>query len=131
MKRINIISALLACVVLIGGCEFSGPSHVSLGMARLYLKPGKTTRGEVLERFGGPNDVSFENGQTTFYYNKVSSRDSAAGLGIGGGAIGGSGGGLLAGGIGSRTRSETSILLIIYLDEFDVVRDYRVSQSKY
>ncbi len=131
MKRINIVSSLLVCVVFIGGCEFSGPSRISMGYAKVILKPGKTTQLDVLEHFGAPNISTREDGQEVWVYDKVSSRESAAGLGIGGGAVGSGGGGLIAAGLGSRTRSETTVMLIIYFDEFDKVRDYRVSQTKF
>lgn len=135
MKRINIKTVLLVCVVMVGGCEFSGPSRVSMGMAKIYLKPGKTTKLEVFEIFGPPNHATIADGQTTLIYDKVSSRESSSFLGLGGGGgglgSGGAGGGVIAAGFGSSTRSETTVMLIIYLDDNDLVRDYRFSQSKF
>jgi len=126
---------IVAMVVLVGGCEFSGPSHITMGMAKIILKPGKTTQLTVLEHFGAPNISTRQDGMEVWVYDKVSSRESSASFGIGGagGGIGsaGAGGGVIAAGFGSSTRSETTVMLLIYFDENDVVRDYRVSQTKF
>ena len=44
---------------------------------------------------------------------------------------GGFGGVGLAGGVGTSERSETSVMLIVYFDEHDTVRDYKISQTKF
>jgi len=133
--RNKMITIIVAVSVLVGGCEFSGPSRVTMGMAKIILKPGKTTQLTVLEQFGAPNITTRQDGQEVWVYDKVSSRDSSASFGIGGG--GGTissdsvGGGVIAAGFGSSTRSETTVMLLIYFDDNDIVRDYRVSQTKF
>jgi len=133
--RNKMTTMIVAMVVLIGGCEFSGPSRLSMGMAKIILKPGKTTQLTVLEKLGAPNITTREDGQEVWVYDKVSSRESSSSFGLGGGGggigSGGVGGGVIAAGFGTSTRSETTVMLIIYFDDNDVVRDYRVSQTKF
>ena len=36
-----------------------------------------------------------------------------------------------AGGRGTTTRSETTVMLIVYFDQSDVVSDYKITQTKF
>ena len=120
----------LALLVLVG-CSQSQPSAITPGAAKKYIKPGETNQVDVIEVFGTPNVITRRDGNEVWVYDKVSSRQTTAVFGAGGlgGGAGGVGG--LAGGIGSTERSETTVMLIIYFDEHDVVRDYQIKQTKF
>jgi len=127
-----------ACVLfglLSFGCEQPHSSALTPGGAKKYIKRGVTTQAEVIETFGTPNIVTQKNNYEMWVYDKISSKqkNAAFGLGgIGGGAgSGGFGGGGLAGGASSSERSETTIMLIIYFDNNDVVHDYKMNQTKF
>jgi outer membrane protein assembly factor BamE (lipoprotein component of BamABCDE complex) len=128
-----ILSASLCCLVL--GCSQSRSSALTPGAAKKHIQPGVTTQAEVIEVFGTPNVITRKDGGEMWVYDKVSSQTTSAAFGIGGlgggGGSGGFGGGGLAGGVGSTERSETTIMLIVYFDEHDVVRDYKISQTKF
>jgi len=126
---------LLICLALVAGCSEARPSAVTPGAAKKYIIPGETTQIEVLEIFATPNIVTRDRGAERWVYDKVSSKRINTFFGIGGigGGGGGSGfgGGGIAGGVGSSERSETTVMLIIYFDKNDVVRDYKISQTKF
>ena len=125
----------LGAGLLLAGCVSSGRSPVTPGAAKLYLRPGETQQSDVIEHFGTPNVVTRRDGGETWVYDKVSSSDSSGVLGLGGIGAGGTGGGIggggIFGGIGSHTRSETTVMLIIYFDENDTVIDYKITQTKF
>lgn len=125
----------LGLLLIAGGCSQARPSAITPGAAKKHIKPGETTQAEVIEVFGTPNIITRKHGTEMWVYDKVSSKQTSAAFGIGGfggGAGGGGfGGGGLAGGVGSSERSETTVMLIIYYDENDVVRDYKISQTKF
>jgi outer membrane protein assembly factor BamE (lipoprotein component of BamABCDE complex) len=125
---------LAVCVATIG-CAQSRPSALTPGGAKMHLEPGVTGQIDVLEAFGTPNVVTHKDGRDVWVYDKISSNTANAFLGlggIGGGAGGGgAGGGGLVGSMGSASRSETTVMLIIYFDANDVVTDYRLSQTKF
>jgi outer membrane protein assembly factor BamE (lipoprotein component of BamABCDE complex) len=89
----------------------------------------------VVETFGTPNVITRKGGSEMWVYDKVSSQTTSAAFGVGGlgggGGSGGFGGGGVAGDVGSTERSETTVMLIVYFDENDVVRDYKISQTKF
>jgi outer membrane protein assembly factor BamE (lipoprotein component of BamABCDE complex) len=127
--------SFVACIVIICGCSESRPSALTPGATKKHIKPGETTQAEVVEVFGTPNIITRKDGYEMWVYDKVSSKQTTAvfgGGGLGGGAGGsGFGGGGLGGGVGSTERSETTVMLIVYFDEHDVVRDYKISQTKF
>jgi hypothetical protein len=126
---------LIFIVPLFVGCSDSRPSSITPGAAKKHIIPGTTTQAEVIETFGTPNVITRKDGAEMWVYDKVSSRQTTAAFGGGGlgggGGSGGFGGGGLGGGVGSTERSETTVMLIVYYDEHDVVRDYKISQTKF
>lgn len=127
--------SMAAILSLLIGCSQSGPSALTPGAAKKHIVPGRTTQAEVIEIFGTPNVITRKEGGEMWVYDKVSSLQTSAAFGAGGlgGGWGSSGFGAggLAGGVGSTERSETTVMLIIYFDENDVVRDYKMSQTKF
>jgi outer membrane protein assembly factor BamE (lipoprotein component of BamABCDE complex) len=123
---------LLLCLA---GCSESRPSAITPGAAKKHINPGITAQAEVIEIFGTPNVITRKDGGEMWVYDKVSSKQTSAAFGAGGAGggwgNGGFGGGGLAGGVGSTERSETTVMLIIYFDEKDIVRDYKISQTKF
>lgn len=128
-----ILSISLCCLAL--GCSQQRSSAITPGAAKKHIQPGVTTQAEVIEVFGTPNVITRKDAGEMWVYDKVSSQTTSAAFGIGGlgggGGSGGFGGGGLAGGVGSTERSETTVMLIVYFDEHDVVRDYKISQTKF
>jgi len=126
------VSAILAVVL---GCSHSRPSALTPGAAKKHIRPGVTAQAEVIEVFGTPNVITRKDGGEMWVYDKVSSQQTSAVFGVGGvgggGGSSGFGGGGLGGGIGSTERSETTVMLIVYFDENDIVRDYKISQTKF
>ena len=131
MVRFSVVLA----VATVCGCSQARPSAVTPGGAKKYIKPGQTTQAEVVEVFGTPNVLTRKHGNEMWVYDKVSSRQTNAAFGaggLGGGAgSGGAGGGGLFGGASSSERSETTVMLIIYFDENDIVQDYQIKQTKF
>lgn len=131
MVRFSVVIALLTMC----GCSQAGPSAITPGGAKKHIKPGQTTQAEVIEVFGTPNVLTRKHGNEMWVYDKVSSRQTNAAFGaggMGGGAgNGGLGGGGLFGGASSSERSETTVMLIIYFDENDIVQDYQIKQTKF
>ncbi|MEE8169269.1 MAG: hypothetical protein V3T70_01865 [Phycisphaerae bacterium] len=134
MKPFAVCGAFLS-LLFVPGCSESRPSAITPGAAKKHIHPGETTQAEVIEIFGTPNIITRKSGGEMWVYDKVSSRRTTAVFGAGGlgGGAGGSGfgGGGLGGGVGSTERSETTVMLIVYYDENDVVRDYKISQTKF
>ena len=130
-----IVLALLCAGTAFLGCLQSRPSALTPGAAKKHIKRDVTTQAEVVEIFGTPNIITMRDGYEMWVYDKVSSRQtrSAFGAAGGGAAWGGSGagGGGLGGGAGSSTRSETTVMLIVYFGEGDVVSDYKITQTKF
>ena len=130
MKR-NVRLVILVAGGLAAGCVTSGPSPITPGNARRFIEPGRTHLADVVQVFGPPNIVTRRDGTEMWIYDKVSSRQTASVFGIGGGGGGGSGGGLIGGGLSGSTRSETTVMLIVYYDENDIVKDYKITQTKF
>lgn len=128
--------ALAASALALGtGCQEARPSALTPGAAKKHIVRGQTTQAEVIEIFGTPNVITTRDRGEMWVYDKVSSETASAVFGIGGlgGGFGqtGAGGGALGLGLASARRSETTVMLIIYFDENDVVRDYRITQTKF
>jgi len=133
--RCKIVFAMCGVCAATVGCSQSRPSAITPGAAKKHIEPGVTTQAEVVEVFGTPNVLTRKDGGEMWVYDKVSSRTTYAAFGLGGGGgglgSGGAGGGLAGGSFGSTQRSETTVMLIIYFDEHDVVRDYKITQTKF
>lgn len=131
MVRFNLALALLTMC----GCSQARPSALTPGAAKKHIKPGQTTQIEVIEVFGTPNVITRKRGNEVWVYDKVSSRQTNSAFGVGGfgggGGSGGLGGGGVFGGASSSERSETTVMLIIYFDEHDIVQDYQIKQTKF
>jgi len=128
---------LACCIIVLGfGCsQNTQRSNITPGMAKTTIEPGSTDQARIIEVFGPPNIITRKRGNEMWVYDKVSSKRTASFIGAGGfgGGFGNSGvgaGGLSAG-VGSSERSETTVMMIIYFDEKDVVEDYQISQTKF
>ncbi len=122
---------IVVCLVFAAGCASTKSSSLTPGMAKKHIRPGVTSQAEVIEVFGSPNIITHRDGGEMWVYDKVSSRTTSGVFGIGVGAGGGSVGGIGGGGVGSTERSETTVMLIIYYDKNDIVRDYKITQTKF
>ncbi len=134
MKRFPLIAACVACVA-VSGCLAGGRSNLTPGSAKRHLRPGVTHQAEVVQVFGPPNIVTFRDGGEMWVYDKVSSHQANSAFaigGMGGGiATAGAGGGLIGFGASGSSRSETTVMLIVYYDQNDVVADYKFTQTKF
>jgi outer membrane protein assembly factor BamE (lipoprotein component of BamABCDE complex) len=133
--RLILMMGILGIVFTAVGCSEGNRSSITPGAAKKYITIGTTTQAEVIEIFGTPNIITQKSEGEVWVYDKVSSNQTssafgAGGLGGGGGA-GGFGGGLIGGGVSSSTRSETTVMLIIYFDGCDVVTNYKIKQTKF
>jgi outer membrane protein assembly factor BamE (lipoprotein component of BamABCDE complex) len=133
MNRLAISSLIVTCFFM--GCDDRYKTNLTPGAAKKNIQIGCTTQAEVIEVFGSPNIVTKNAQGEVWVYDKISSRSTSAAFGIGGGGggagSGGGGGGLAGGGFGSSERSETTVMLIIYFNDQDIVRDYRIKQTKF
>lgn len=127
--------AIMAIGLGLAGCATTSVSRITPGTAKKFIQPGRTHQIEVVEIFGPPNIVTRRDGLEMWVYDKVSSRQTRSAFGIGGGGggagSGGAGGGLVGGGLSASTRSETTVMLIVYYDANDVVSDYKITQTKF
>jgi len=127
--------AILLLSAFSSGCSQTQSSAITPGGTKKHIHPGVTTQAEIIEIFGTPNVITRKDASEMWVYDKVSSRQTSAVFGIGGvgggAGTGGLGGGGLGGGVGSTERSETTVMLIVYFNENDVVRDYKISQTKF
>ena len=130
-----ILYTLVSLTLLFSGCVDSQSSRITPGAAKQQITLGQTTKAEIVEFFGTPNIITHKKNYEMWVYDKVSSKvtSSFIGGGGGGGGFGGSGGGGggLFGGASSIVRSETTVMFIVYFDKTDIVRDYRISQTKF
>lgn len=131
------VFAVSLLTLSVSGCSASQSKSSALtpGAAKKHIVPGQTTQAEVVEIFGTPNVITQKDGYEMWVYDKVSSKTTSAAFGaggLGGGwGSGGFGGGGISGGVGSTERSETTVMLIVYFGDHDVVRDYKISQTKF
>ncbi len=125
------IMVLIAISVFLCSCATTGrtpqeiakESALTPGMVGTYIKSGVTTQAEMMETFGPPNLVTHKKGCVVWTYDKISSESSA-------------GGGfwslLFAGSSSSHARrSSRSVMLVVYFDKDGVVKDYRLSATKF
>ena len=122
---------LFAAVVLsaiLGACaskekDPAERSNLTAGMAKKTIVKGQTTESEVLEVFGPPDLVTHRDNLQIWTYDKLryDVENSGGYLTIGLAGVGG----------GGSKSSSTSTMLIIYFDERDVVRDYRMNVTRF
>lgn len=114
--------------VLSAGCRpdtapATTSSNLTAGMAKRTITKGVTTESSVAEVFGPPDLVTHNEAGEVWTYDKIHNEVDNSGGYLTVGVIGiGSG--------GTRS-SSTSTMLIIYFDAKDVVRDYRMSVSRF
>lgn len=133
------IPLLLAAAVLTACRSTTEPppseSNLTAGMVKLKIHKNKTVQADVLEVFGPPDMVTHKDDLRIWTYDKIryDVESTSYGLLI----LAGAGSGNVAGGGGAggsrRTHrsSSTSTMLILYFDEKDVVRDYRLSVTRF
>lgn len=120
----------LTSVMVLGLLILSGCAHINVqesaltpGMTKKYLVPGKTSQTETLEIFGPPDLVTRKNGLEIWTYDKVSQEVASSNSYL---TI------FLAGYERSRQTSHNrSMMLILYFDKNDVVKDYRLSSAQF
>lgn len=98
-------------------------SNLTAGMAKKTIVQGKTTQAEVMEVFGPPDLLTHRDGLQIWTYDKIryDIQSSSGYFTV-----------LIAGaGSGRSTSSSTSTMLIIYFDDKDVVRDYRLNVTRF
>jgi outer membrane protein assembly factor BamE (lipoprotein component of BamABCDE complex) len=129
------VGAGFVLAALVSGCSQARPSAITPGAAKKHIEPGVTTQAEVVEVFGTPNVITRKDDYEMWVYDKVSSTLTSSAFGVRGfgAGVGDSAGGIAGGGfgVGSMQRSETTVMLIVYFDEQDVVKDYKVTQTKF
>jgi len=126
----SIHCTVLVCVVAgsLGGCQPADDrverptteSNLTPGMAKSTIVKGQTTQAEVMEVFGPPDLVTHKDDMQIWTYDKIAyDFEETEGM-------------VTLFRQGRRTRStSTSTMLIVYFDEQDVVRDYRMSTIKF
>jgi len=133
LRKPVMLCLLHSCLAL--ACSQHQTSAITPGAAKKHIQVGVTTQAKVVEVFGTPNIITRKNRGEMWVYDKVSSQTTNAAFGLGGfgggGGSSGLGGGGLGAGVGSTERSETTVMLIVYFDEHDIVRDYKISQTKF
>ncbi len=138
----RLLVAVTAALVLVGACHSGGSterpateSNLTPGMAQMTIIKNKTVKAEIMETFGPPDLITHKDNLRVWTYDKIryDVERTKYGLAILG-AVGGSSGGGVGGAYGSKSRetsSSTSTILIIYFDEDDVVRDYRMQVTRF
>ena len=101
------------------GSQGARDSNLTPGMVKLHIVKGQTDQAEILEVFGPPNQTTMRDDVQIWTYDTISEyvREDA--------------GTLFFYTAASRRSSQTSVLLILYFDDRDVVYDYRLDQIKY
>ena len=132
----------LVTLILVGACKSkdnnvveANESNLTPGMVKLKIVKNQTSQAEILETFGPPDMVTHRDGLQIWTYDKIryDVATRKGGLFIGGAVGGGSGGGV-GGAFGSKKRttsSSTSTMLILYFDDKDVCRDYRLQVTRF
>jgi len=132
---IPLVIFLLISLLGAAGCSERRNPSLTPGGTKKHIKLNQSTQVEIIEVFGTPNIVTQSASGEVWVYDKISSQQTSSAFGLGGGGggggHGGAGGGRVGGGIGSSTRSETTVMLIIYFDRNDIVRDYKIKQTKF
>jgi hypothetical protein len=96
---------------------------MTAGMVEMSVIKGQTTQTEVLEIFGPPDVLTSSDGMEVWTYDKTiyDIEESSGYFTV-----------LLAGsGKDTRRTASRSTMVMIYFDENEVVRDYRLSVVRY
>jgi hypothetical protein len=123
------LSGAVVLSAMAAGCAPKEPaqpaqrSNLTAGMAKKTIVKGQTTEAEVLEVFGPPDLVTHRDDLQIWTYDKVRYDVENSGGYLTVGVAGMSGG-------GSKS-SSTATMLIIYFDNKDVVRDYRLNVTRF
>jgi len=125
-----LLTILVSGTTLLGGLgcqpadDRAGPvateSNLTPGMAKSTIIKGQTTQAEVMEVFGPPDLVTHKDDLQVWTYDKI-----AYDVEVTGGQVS-----LFRRGTRSRS-SSTSTMLIIYFNDSDIVRDYRMNTTKF
>lgn len=115
------------------------PSALTPGMAKKHIVIGKTSQAEVLEIFGPPDLVTKSGPGEMWGYDKVSREVAYSTFSLGAGVLGGGlPGGALIGGVagagvssGQVQQSTTTLFLLVYFNDANVVIDYKLSATKF
>jgi hypothetical protein len=101
------------------GSQGARQSNLTPGMVKLHIVKGQTDQTEILEVFGPPNQTTMRDDVQVWTYDTISEyvREDA--------------GTLFFYSAGSRRSSQTSMLLMLYFNDLDVVYDYRLDQINY
>lgn len=126
----NILKILLMTLFfssLICGCNNGQnnvrQSNLTAGMAKRTITKGQTTQAEVMEVFGPPDLVTHKDDMQVWTYDKIRYDIQSSGSYF---TV------LLYGTENSRLKSSsTSTMLIIYFDNQDIVRDYRLNVTRF
>lgn len=129
-RRLGLPLTAVSASVIAAACQSSpdagasaAPSNLTAGMAKKTIVKGQTTQAEVMEVFGPPDLITHKDDLQIWTYDKIryDVQSSSGYLTV-----------ILAGVGGSRsTSSSTSTMLIIYFDNKDVVRDYRMNVTRF
>lgn len=125
LRTIVVGAALTTALFASAGCVYDNASESNLtaGMAKATIVKGQTRQSEVMEIFGPPDLVTHKDDMQVWTYDKISQQMESSGgyLTVGFAGIGGR---------NSRSNSRSTMLIIYFTDD-DVVRDYRMSVTKF
>lgn len=127
MNIFKIFLSMLLLISLFCGCNADKnnirQSNLTAGMAKATITKNQTTQAEVMEVFGPPDLVTHKDDMQVWTYDKIRYDIQSSGSYF---TV------LLYGTENSRLRSSsTSTMLIIYFDNQDIVRDYRLSVTRF
>lgn len=94
-------------------------SNLTAGMAKATIQKGATTQAEIMEVFGPPDLVTHRDDLQIWTYDKIR-YDVRSDAGT-----------LFLYSAGSTRSSSTSTMMIIYFDKADIVREYRMSVTRF
>ena len=130
MKRKLLITLLIMNLFWLGaGCSKSNTSplptesNLTAGMAKKSIVKGSTTQAEVMEIFGPPDLLTHKDDMQIWTYDKIRYDIESSGnyFNV-----------LIYGRSSNRARSSsTSTMLIIYFDNNDIVKDYRMNVTRF
>ena len=128
MSFIRTAAAISLCTLMLSACQpaddrtarLATESNLTPGMAKSTITKGTTTQAEVLETFGPPDLVTHRDNLQIWTYDKISYDFETTQ-----GTVS-----LFRSGARSRS-SSVSTMMILYFDETDIVRDYRMSVIKF
>jgi len=114
MKRyvwpaVSLAGLLALCLNCASGSRLT---RITPGAVKKHVQKGVTSQAEVVQIFGTPNIVTMKQAYEMWVYDRVSSRQASSIFGW-------------------TSRSETTVMLIVYFDDGDIVADYQLSQAKF